>query len=154
MVKAGDTVAVHYKGTLTDGTLFDTSEGREPLQFEAGAGMMIKGFDDAVMDMKIGDKKTVQIPAAEAYGDYREDMLITVNRSEIPSNIPLQVGGMLTMHDGQNEIPVLITEVNDETVKLDANHALAGKDLVFDIELVAHQAGSDMEVEFDAVNPQ
>lgn len=154
MVKAGDTIAVHYKGTLGDGTIFDSSEGREPLQFEAGAGMMIKGFDDAVMGMKVGDKKTIQIPAAEAYGDYRDDMVITVNRSEIPSNIPLQIGGMLTMHDGQHEIPVLITEVTDDTVKLDANHALAGKDLTFDIELVSHQVGSDIEVDYLDVTPQ
>lgn len=153
MVKAGDTVNVHYKGTLNDGTLFDSSEGREPLQFEAGSGMVIPGFDNAVIGMAVGDSKTVNIPSAEAYGERRDEMVVKVPRHEIPENIPLQVGGMLTMHNGQQEIPVLIAEVTDEQVTVDANHTLAGKDLTFEISLVsieAEEAGGG-EVEYTEV---
>ncbi|MFT6480747.1 MAG: peptidylprolyl isomerase, partial [Spirosomataceae bacterium] len=113
MVKSGETVNVHYKGTLNDGTVFDSSEGREPLQFEAGSGMVIPGFDNAVVGMKVGDSKTVNIPSAEAYGPRNEEMIVKVPRKEIPENIPLQVDGMLTMHNGQQEIPVIIREVTE-----------------------------------------
>lgn len=155
MVKVGDTVNVHYKGTLNDGTLFDSSEGREPLQFEAGSGMVIPGFDNAVIGMKIGDSKTVNIPSAEAYGERRDEMVVKVPRKEIPESIPLQVGGMLTMHNGQQEIPVIIAEVTDEEVTVDANHTLAGQDLTFEISLVsieAEEAGGG-EVEYTEVKP-
>lgn len=154
MVKAGDTVNVHYKGTLNDGTLFDSSEGREPLQFEAGSGMVIAGFDNAVIGMSVGDSKTVHIPSAEAYGEHQDDMVIVVPRSEIPASIPLQVGGMLTMHNGQQEIPVIITEVTNEEVTVDANHTLAGKDLTFEISLVSIEAEvAAGEVEYTEVKP-
>lgn len=137
MVKAGDTVNVHYKGTLNDGTLFDSSEGREPLQFEAGSGMVIPGFDKAILGMAIGESKTVNIPSAEAYGPRNDEMIIKVPRKEIPESIPLQVGGMLTMHNGQQEIPVVIKEVTDAEVTVDANHTLAGQDLNFELSLVS-----------------
>ncbi|MFN3587867.1 MAG: peptidylprolyl isomerase [Spirosomataceae bacterium] len=136
MVKVGDTVRVHYKGTLNDGTLFDSSEGREPLEFQAGSGMVIKGFDDGVMGMAIGDKKTIHIPVEEAYGDLNPDMVFDFNRSEIPAEIPLVVGDTLNMHNGQQTVPVIIREVTENTVKLDANHPLAGQPLNFDLELV------------------
>ncbi len=136
MVKVGDTVRVHYKGTLNDGTLFDSSEGREPLEFQAGSGMVIKGFDDGVMGMAIGDKKTIHIPVEEAYGDLNPDMVFDFNRSEIPAEIPLVVGDTLNMHNGQQTVPVIIREVTETTVKLDANHSLAGQPLNFDLELV------------------
>jgi peptidylprolyl isomerase len=136
MVKVGDTVRVHYKGTLNDGTLFDSSEGREPLEFQAGSGMVIKGFDDGVMGMAIGDKKTIHIPVEEAYGDLNPDMVFDFNRSEIPAEIPLVVGDTLNMHNGQQTVPVIIREVTETTVKLDANHPLAGQPLNFDLELV------------------
>ncbi|MFN3783597.1 MAG: peptidylprolyl isomerase [Spirosomataceae bacterium] len=136
MVKVGDTVRVHYKGTLNDGTLFDSSEGREPLEFQAGSGMVIKGFDDGVMGMVIGDKKTIHIPVEEAYGDLNPDMVFDFNRSEIPAEIPLVVGDTLNMHNGQQTVPVIIREVTETTVKLDANHPLAGQPLNFDLELV------------------
>jgi peptidylprolyl isomerase len=136
MVKSGDTIKVHYKGTLNDGTLFDSSEGREPLEFEVGSGMVIKGFDDGVMGMKIGDKKTINIPAAEAYGESSPEMIFDFERAEIPAEIPLEVGGTLNMHNGQQTVPVIILEVTDSSVKLDANHPLAGQDLNFDLELV------------------
>jgi peptidylprolyl isomerase len=155
MVKSGETVNVHYKGILNDGTVFDSSEGREPLQFEAGSGMVIPGFDNAVVGMKVGDSKTVNIPSAEAYGPRNAEMVVKVPRKEIPENIPLQVGGMLTMHNGQQEIPVIINEVTETEVTVDANHTLAGHDLTFEISLVSIEpeaTGGD-EVEFTEVTP-
>lgn len=139
MVKSGDTVQVHYKGTLGDGTVFDSSEGRQPLQFTVGSGMVIPGFDNGVTGMVIGDKKTVYIPAEEAYGPVQEEMIFTFNRLDIPEDIPLEVGGTLNMHNGQQAIPVVVREVTATKVKLDANHELAGKDLIFEIELVSVQ---------------
>ncbi|MFN4085185.1 MAG: peptidylprolyl isomerase [Spirosomataceae bacterium] len=139
MVKAGDTVRVHYRGTLTDGTLFDSSEGRDPLEFQAGSGMVIKGFDDGVMGMQIGEKKTIHIPVDEAYGEANPDMVFPFNRSEIPADIPLQVGETLHMHNGQQTVPVIIREVTETTVLLDANHPLAGQALNFDLELIEIQ---------------
>lgn len=137
--KAGDKISVHYTGKLTDGTLFDTSTGREPLEFEIGSGMVIKGFDEGVTGMRVGDKKTVHIPAAEAYGDMNPEHMAVFNKAEIPSDIPYQVGMQLNMHqDGTGQVmPVTVVEVTDLTITLDANHPLAGKDLIFDLELVA-----------------
>ncbi|MEO6287731.1 MAG: peptidylprolyl isomerase [Dyadobacter sp.] len=136
--QAGDHVQVHYKGTLPDGQLFDSSEGREPLSFQLGSGQVIKGFDDGVTGMEIGNKKTIHIPNAEAYGPINEDMIINFERAQIPSDIPLEVGGTLNMHqDGNGQvIPVVIREVTEEYVILDANHPLAGQDLIFELELV------------------
>lgn len=136
MVKVGDIVRVHYKGTLNDGTLFDSSEGREPLEFQAGSGMVIKGFDEGVMGMTIGEKKSIHIPIDEAYGDLNPDMIFDFNRAEIPAEIPLVVGETLQMHNGQQTVPVIIRELTEDTVKLDANHPLAGQPLNFDLELV------------------
>lgn len=137
--KAGDKISVHYTGKLTDGTLFDTSTGREPLEFEIGSGMVIKGFDEGVTGMRVGDKKTVHITAAEAYGDMNPEHMAVFNKAEIPSDIPYQVGMQLNMHqDGTGQVmPVTVVEVTDLTITLDANHPLAGKDLIFDLELVA-----------------
>ncbi len=137
-VKKGDTVNVHYHGKLTDGSTFDSSEGREPLQFTAGTGQVIKGFDDAVIDMKPGDKKTVNIPVADAYGDHNEDMIMEYPISEFPADMKPEVGMELQMGDNSgNVFPVVIKEVTAETVLLDGNHPLAGHDLVFEIELVS-----------------
>ncbi|WP_025761309.1 FKBP-type peptidyl-prolyl cis-trans isomerase [Dyadobacter tibetensis] len=137
--QAGDTVQVHYKGTLTDGQLFDSSEGREPLSFQLGSGMVIKGFDDGVAGMAIGEKKTINIPNEEAYGPVNEEMVIKFPKAQIPSDIPLELGSTLNMHQEGNgqTVPVVIKEVGDEFVVLDANHPLAGKDLVFELELVS-----------------
>ena len=151
MVKSGDTIKVHYKGTLNDGTLFDSSEGREPLEFEVGSGMVIKGFDDGVMGMKVGDKKSVNIPAKEAYGDPNPEMIFDFEKAQIPNDIPLEVGGTLNMHNVQQTVPVKIVEVAETTIKLDANHPLAGQDLNFDLELVNIQAGGDTTVEYQEV---
>lgn len=137
MVKAGDTVKVHYKGTLNDGTLFDSSEGREPLEFQVGSGMVIKGFDDGVTGMIIGEKKAINIPVDEAYGQVVPEMVFKFDRSEIPGDIPLEIGGTLNMHNGQQTVPVIIRDLDDSTVTMDANHPLAGQELNFDLELVS-----------------
>lgn len=137
MVKSGDKVAIHYKGTLNDGTVFDSSEGREPLEFEAGSGMVIKGFDDGVQGMQVGEKKSIHIVVDEAYGPVVEEMIFNFDRSEIPADIPLAVGETLNMHDGQRAVPVVIREVTETHVRLDANHPLAGQELNFELELVS-----------------
>ncbi len=136
-VKKGDTVRVHYHGKLTDGSTFDSSEGREPLEFKVGGGQVIRGFDDAVTDMEVGMKKTVTIPAAQAYGERSEEMVMEYPLADFPGDITPEAGMELHMSDDRgNVFPVIIMEVKDESVVLDANHALAGKDLIFEIELV------------------
>ena len=135
--KRGDTVRIHYTGTLEDGSVFDSSDGREPLQFTIGAGQIIPGLEAAIEGMAAGDEKTVTIPAAEAYGDYQPQARQGVPREQIPEHIPLEIGGRLQVQtpDGQ-AMPVTVTEVSDEVVVLDANHPLAGKDLTFAVEVV------------------
>ena len=138
-VKDGDTVKVHYTGTLTeDGTVFDSSREREPLEFTLGEGKLIPGFEQAVIGMEVGDDTTVEIESDDAYGQRREDLELEVAKSDLPDNIDPQVGMQLQMQQQENgqAIPVQITAVEDDYVKLDANHPLAGKDLTFDIELV------------------
>lgn len=133
----GNTVRVHYTGALEDGTVFDSSQGREPLEFTLGEQRVIPGFEKAVVGMSPGDKKTEKIPAEQAYGPRREDMLLEIDREQLPKEIAPEVGLQLQMTttDGR-QVPVKITEVEESKVKLDANHPLAGKDLVFDLELV------------------
>lgn len=136
-VKAGNTVNVHYHGTLTDGTTFDSSEGREPLQFVVGQGQVIKGFDDALIDMEVGDKKRVEIPVDEAYGQPSPENYLEFPKTDFPEDMTPEVGMQLHLSDHQgNQFPVVINEVKEESVILDGNHPLAGKDLVFEIELV------------------
>jgi peptidylprolyl isomerase len=136
-VKKGDQVKVHYHGRLTDGTTFDSSAGRQPLEFEVGSGMVIKGFDEGVTGMAVGDKKTISIPADEAYGPRQEEMVIEFPIKNFPPDIKPEVGMTLQMHgDNGQELPVVITAINEESITLDANHPLAGKELVFDLELV------------------
>ncbi|MFZ1728663.1 MAG: peptidylprolyl isomerase [Bacteroidota bacterium] len=138
--KTGDTVAVHYTGSLTDGTIFDSSREREPLSFTLGEGQVIAGFDSAVDGMNVGDSVKVTIPAANAYGEYNEQFVLEVPPSDIPPEIGVEVGMDLQMHqeDG-GAIPVRVTSVTEELVTLDANHPLAGQDLTFEIELVSIQ---------------
>lgn len=135
--KKGDAVRVHYTGRLEDGSVFDSSVSRDPLGFTLGDGNMIKGFDAAVYGMAVGDKKTVTIPAAEAYGERRQDMMIDIPLAQVPPHIQPELGMQLTLQ-GQNghPMPVTIVDVTEEKITLDANHDLAGKDLIFDIELV------------------
>ncbi len=141
-VKTGDTIKVHYHGKLTDGTTFDSSEGREPLEFEVGSGMVIKGFDDGVMGMAVGDKKTIEIPVEDAYGPKDPQMIMDFPKDRFPESLQPEIGMRLNMTNssGQN-IPVVITEVKDDAVILDANHPLAGEDLIFDLELVDISGG-------------
>ncbi len=136
-VKNGDTVQVHYHGKLEDGSTFDSSEGRAPLEFKVGSGQVIKGFDEAVMDMQTGDKKTVNIPVDKAYGAKSDEAMIEFPRAEFPEDMKVEEGMALQMSDEHgNIIPVVVQELRGETVILDANHPLAGKDLTFDLELV------------------
>ena len=136
-VKNGDTVRVHYHGRLTDGTTFDSSEGREPLEFQVGAGMVIKGFDNGVTDMKVGDKKTLNIPVEEAYGPKNDELIMEFPKQNIPSDLNPQVGMELQMSNPQGQVfPVKVTAIGSEFITLDANHPLAGEALIFDIELV------------------
>lgn len=135
--KKGDAVSVHYTGRLEDGSVFDSSVSRSPLSFTLGDGNMIKGFDAAVYGMLIGDKKTVTIPAVEAYGERRQDMMIDISLDQVPEHIQPEIGLQLTLQGaGGQPVPVTVVEVTQEKIVLDANHELAGKDLIFDIELV------------------
>ena len=136
-VKKGDTVKVHYTGKLEDGKEFDSSLDRQPLQFEVGAGTVIKGFEDAVVGLEVGEKKTVTIPSKHAYGSYEENLLIEIPKKNVPEGITPEVGMRLQLVNQQGQAAhVVVTEIHDETVKLDANHPLAGKALVFDLEVL------------------
>lgn len=133
----GDSVRVYYTGRLTDGTVFDSSEGQSPLEFTLGRKEVIRGFEQAVLGMLPGESKTVTLTAEQAYGAHQEEMVAEVLRSEVPEHIELVVGHHLelTKEDG-DPLPVLISALNDTTVTLDANHPLAGQDLVFEIQLL------------------
>jgi len=136
-VEEGNTVKVHYTGKLKDGQVFDTSEEREPIEFEIGAGQMIPGFEKAVVGMEKDESKTVEIESDEAYGDVNDELFLEVPKSELPDNIDPEVGMQLQVQQQEGQqIPVQITEVKDSSITLDANHPLAGKDLVFDIKVV------------------
>jgi peptidylprolyl isomerase len=134
--KNGDTVKVHYTGKFSDGTVFDTSADREPLEFAIGEGQVIPGFELAVDGMSVGDTKTVTIPASQAYGEYDDTMVMEVERVEFPEDLHPEVGDQLqmTQPDGDTFI-VAVTRADEKSVTLDANHPLAGKDLIFDIKL-------------------
>ena len=136
-VEEGSTVKVHYTGKLKDGQVFDTSEEREPIEFEIGAGQMIPGFEKAVVGMEKDESKTVEIESDEAYGDVNDELFLEVPKSELPDDIDPEVGMQLQVQQQEGQqVPVQITEVEDSTITLDANHPLAGKDLVFDIRIV------------------
>jgi len=136
-VKEGDVVRVHYTGKLTNGEQFDSSQGREPLEFTVGGGQMIKGFDDAMPGMKVGDKKTINILPQDAYGDKDESAMIPFPKENIPPDMKLEPGMQLQLRNESGQpFPVTVAEIKDDVVVLDANHMLAGKELVFDIELM------------------
>ncbi|HVV02698.1 MAG TPA: peptidylprolyl isomerase [Puia sp.] len=142
-VKAGDTVRVHYNGRLTDGTTFDSSEGRDPLEFQVGSGMVIKGFDEGVMGMTVGQKKTIEIPVEEAYGPKDPQAIVEFPAANFPPGMTPEVGMQLAMTNQHgHQIPVTIVEVRPDIVVLDANHQLAGEDLVFDLELIEIVGGN------------
>ena len=134
----GDVVQVDYTGKLADGTVFDSSAERGPLEFTLGAGQMIPGFEKAVFGMKVGEKKTVTIPVDEAYGPRRDDLVVEVPREKLPSGNTPEVGQQLGIRqpDGRTAIATIIDVSDNNTVTIDANHPLAGKDLTFEIELV------------------
>ncbi len=138
VAQKGSTVKIHYTGKLDDGTVFDSSEGRDPLEFTAGSGQVIPGFDEAVMGMDVGEKKSVRIPVEKAYGPRNDEMVIQTPRSQVPPEINPEVGMKLEVGgpDGQ-VLLVEVVEVTDDHITLDANPPLAGKDLNFDIEMVA-----------------
>ena len=135
--KRGDTVRVHYRGTLDDGTEFDSSEGSEPIAFTIGGGQVIPGFESAIEGMATGEKKTERIEASNAYGDRREELVFTVGREQMPEGADVEVGDMLRVGfpDGSNAA-VQVAALDEQSVTLDANHPLAGKDLIFELELV------------------
>ncbi|MBU0520305.1 peptidylprolyl isomerase [bacterium] len=135
--KNGDQVKVHYVGKLQDGTIFDSSENRDPLQFKLGEKEVIPGFEEAVVGMEAGEKKTVTIPEDEAYGPQLEDLVATFDRDQFPGDVELELGQQLEIprEDGQ-KLLVRVSELSEDAVTLDANHPLAGQDLTFEIELV------------------
>lgn len=135
--KQGDTVKVHYTGTLKDGTVFDSSDGREPLEFTIGEGRVIPGFENAVIGMQPGDTRTETIPVDKAYGPKEEELVLTLDRSNLPQGLTPSVGDRLQVsHEDGTSTIVTVTDASDASVTLDANHPLAGEDLTFEIQLV------------------
>lgn len=135
-IKAGDTISVDYTGKLENGEIFDTSEGRAPLKFTVGAGMMIPGFDKAVVGMAQGESKTVTLAPEEAYGERNEDAMVDIARENIPEDLPIEVGSRLQLSDPSGRpVPAIVAEITEEKVVMDVNHFLAGKTLVFDITI-------------------
>jgi len=137
VVDKNDNVSIHYKGTLSDGQLFDSSEGKDPLTFEVGSGQVIPGFDKAVVGMKVDESKVFTIPSTEAYGEVKDDLLYEIPVSSIPAELNPHEGQRLVsnVEDGR-QIPVTVKSVKEDIITLDANHPLAGKDLTFDIKIV------------------
>lgn len=136
-VKEKDTVKVHYTGKLADGQVFDSSEGKDPIEFTLGQGQLIPGFENGLIDMKLNEKKTVNIPMTEAYGEPRAELIQEVEKSQLPPEITPEVGmGLVSKGPDGQEMNLLVAEVKDDTIVVDGNHPLAGKDLVFDLEVV------------------
>lgn len=135
--QSGNTVRVHYTGRLDDGSVFDSSKERDPLEFVVGSGMVIPGFDSAVLGLSVGESVTVTIPAADAYGEKREDMVAVVDRAQFPESIVPEVGVQLQIPEPSGRVLIVtITNIEGNEITLDANHHLAGKNLTFDIELL------------------
>lgn len=148
--KSGDTVKVHYTGTLNNGQVFDSSKDRDPLQFTLGTGMVIPGFDAAVTDLSVGESVTKTIPVDEAYGPYQQEMVADIEKANIPADFELEVGQRLQMQAPGGEVmAVTITDMKDEMVTLDGNHPLAGQDLTFELELVEIVESSSDQIEED-----
>lgn len=136
-IKDGDNVKVHYTGKLSDGTVFDSSDGREPLAFTMGKGMMIPGFEKGVMGMQLDEKKTITLQPDEAYGQVREDMIAEVPKSQLPPDLKPQLGmELMSQTPDGHQLVVRIIEVKEDSIVIDANHQLAGKELTFDIKIV------------------
>ncbi|MFQ3173256.1 MAG: FKBP-type peptidyl-prolyl cis-trans isomerase 2 [Flavobacterium sp.] len=136
-VKENNTVKVHYTGKLSDGQVFDSSEGKEPLEFTLGQGRLIPGFEKGLMDMKLNEKKTITIAKEEAYGEVNQDLIQEVQKSELPQEITPEVGmGLVSKSSDGQEMNLQVIEVREASIVLDGNHPLAGKDLTFDLEVV------------------
>ncbi|MCK5742191.1 MAG: peptidylprolyl isomerase [Chlorobi bacterium] len=136
--KKDDTVKVHYTGKLTDGNTFDTSEGRDPLSFTIGKDQVIPGFENGIIGMEVGNKKTIVIPVTEAYGEYRKELLLKVDLKQLPEGVEPKVGDQLEMTNENGDIvPVLVADLTDTDIVLDANHPLSGQELTFELELVS-----------------
>ncbi len=133
-IETGDKVRIHYRGALEDGTVFDNSEGREPLEFTAGGDDLIPGVSHAVIGMAVGDKKTVDVPPNLGYGERRNELLIRVHTSQLPDDV--QVGAVLGLKTPDGQLQATLIELKEKEAVLDGNHFLAGKTLVFDIEVV------------------
>ena len=137
MIENGTKVKIHYTGTLDDGTQFDSSAGRDPLEFEIGANMVIPGFENGVKEMEVGEKKTIKIPPEEAYGEKIDGMIMQFSRSDLPEGITPELGMMLQLQGPQGQaIPAKIVKLTDDEITLDANHPLAGETLHFELELI------------------
>lgn len=135
--KNGDAVTVHYTGKLEDGTVFDSSVSRDPLQFTLGEGLLIPGFEQAVLGMSPGESKTAQVSADQAYGPHREEMVVEIDRQEFPPHFQPEIGQQLQIPQSDGRVTrLIVTDVSEKQVTLDANHPLAGRDLVFDIQLL------------------
>jgi len=133
----GDTVTVHYTGKLEDGTVFDSSVNRDPLQFTLGEGLLIPGFEQAVLGMSLGESKTAEVSAGQAYGPHREEMVVEIDRQEFPPHFQPEVGQQLQIPQSEGRVTrLIVTGVSEQKVTLDANHPLAGRDLTFDIHLL------------------
>ncbi|MBU0681399.1 MAG: peptidylprolyl isomerase [Proteobacteria bacterium] len=137
IIEAGNLVSVHYTGTFEDGEVFDSSQGRDPLSFQVGAGQMIQGFDQAVLGMKQGENKKITLAPEEAYGPRDEELLIDIPAEQFPEEMKLEKGMMLQLTNQAGQpVPATVAEISEESVKMDVNHPMAGKTLVFDIEIV------------------
>lgn len=135
--ETGNTVKVHYKGMLDNGQVFDSSEGKEPLSFTVGHGTLIKGFENAVIGMAVGEEKEFTVEPDDGYGERNEDLIIDINRNDIPSHIDVSIGQRLQIQQPNGEaISVAVTDMTEEKVTLDANHPLAGQDLTFKVEVM------------------
>ena len=134
MIQNGSTVQVHYTGKLTDGTTFDSSVGRSPFQFQVGVGEVIPGFEDGLIGKSVGDKVTVQIPVEDAYGEVRHDLIVNVPKSQLPSEV--EVGQTLQASNEGQSFNVVVKDIFEDYVVIDGNHPLAGKELIFDIEVL------------------
>jgi FKBP-type peptidyl-prolyl cis-trans isomerase 2 len=137
-VKENNTVKVNYTGKLSDGQIFDSSEGREPIEFTLGQGQLIPGFEKGLIDMKLNEKKTITIPKEEAYGDVNKDLIQEVKKTELPQDMAPEVGmGLVSKSPDGQEMNLMVVEVREETIVIDGNHPLAGKELIFDLEVLA-----------------
>jgi FKBP-type peptidyl-prolyl cis-trans isomerase 2 len=137
-VKENNTVKVNYTGKLSDGQIFDSSEGKEPIEFTLGQGQLIPGFEKGLIDMKLNEKKTITIPKDEAYGDVNKDLIQEVKKTELPQDMAPEVGmGLVSKSPDGQEMNLMVVEVREETIVIDGNHPLAGKELVFDLEVLA-----------------